>query len=559
MKLEQRGFLGTDTASIEIPEGQITILAGLNGAGKSSLLTGLRCVVDMDNKPLGFTKSEAMELVHEGMTEGEVVLTSKTGTRKLSLPGLEIKTISGSGINASKTALQIVRVGELTTEERSKLLQSVLKTQSTKAKLKEELERIAHLPDADLTSCLTNCFGTDRLEPKGWDAAAKSLESAATVKKGEFKATTGFVWGKNQGETFKPAGWADDLSEVALSSLNVERVKARENLEKAIAANAIGEQEYLKLETHAAKVPNLINGLEASQATVKQFQLKYDELMAKMSESKTQAVECESCNAVGYVENGKLIKCDSGFMTKEEVAAMVKEIEKAQAALNTAKLAVTSAEGALKAAQESARCVKEWTKVEESPIDAARNLLDIAEQRYKAKETRQKGQEIHRQVIALLEAAELVGPEGLRKRLLIAGIETFNADLAKLTEIAGLPTISINNKLAVTWKGRQYRLISRGEQWITDAVLAIALQKYDDSQIMIFDEASIMDRGHRNGFFKLLRSLKVTTVVGMMAFVAKDGTREVPNLAAMKTPCGITYWVENGHVQRLDEVAKEAA
>lgn len=572
MLLEIRSYRGIDRADIEFADG-ITLLAGKGHQGKTSIVESLVAITTSKPNLYGLTKAEAPEICHNSAKTGSITMKAASGTRQIDLPSFELRTITGHGLNCSPLALGQIHVAQQSENDRAKSLAHYLGATVDRKRLLQELTEVVAdksgqrpLSDEYKNQIADIVLGTDKLPPKGddpWQSGKDWAEKTAAAKKALFKATTTFTWGSNQGLTFVPAGWEADMDAVdenlqpvvTAEMLASDLTAAQEHLEQQIRENAITEAEIDKLHQLVA--------MRAEQ------QAKLDEWRTRASEYEREIAGLDGREGIYYF-NCKGCQSSYNVVIDEESRSVVitdriplpataaKDLKTFRDGLANAETAIRLHQANLLSIQKAESRLAEigdQAVGDSKKIDEARAAVRRAEARLKAWSAKQAGIALHWEIVGLLKAAELLGENGLRRRVLVSLLDGFNKELSQLCEVAKFKAVSIGTDLRVRYGGRPYALASKSERQGADYVLQLALARRENPSFVLFDDADRLDREDRNGFFGLLRAMKIRAVVAMMLVANRQSEFEVPDLAAAK--CGTTYWVQEGKVTKYG-VAQEA-
>jgi hypothetical protein len=96
-------------------------------------------------------------------------------------------------------------------------------------------------------------------------------------------------------------------------------------------------------------------------------------------------------------------------------------------------------------------------------------------------------------------------------------------------------------------------LLSKSERYRADASIQLLVSKIEKQEIVVFDEADMLDRVGRNQLFTALSKCKISSLVAMTCFKNREGVMEVPDLA--KAGLGLTYIVDGGVSKPLHQEA----
>lgn len=532
MKLTVKAYRGADNAEIILADDKITLIAGENGQGKSSIIEAAQAVLAARPLPTGMTKGFGRAVIHEAHQEASVRFDSRDGVRKLTYPDCQIHTLEGTGLLCDDWSLGLLKLTRLPIDERARRLTEIASCVVTRERLLAELSPLA-MDAVQLERLVALALS------KNFEAANKQAEGWARELKGEFKAVTGIQWGSNQGVTFTPSGWEDSLARYTLKELEEDAKDKQKNLEAAIGAAALTQQakeHFGKRDEYAKEVERWAR--EVEQLTI---QLKSAREESDTHQRRSQKLTCGGCGLVGIVENGILTKAPEKPVSQPK--SQVKEIElklgNAQATLGIAKNNFDKAvgcEGSLKQAPD---------------VESFRQAAERAQQRVRAKVAKDQGTHLHHRIVDMLKAAEIVSPAGLPLKALHEALESLNQHLSWLCRAAGWAQVEITRDLDLLYNRRPYWLLSKSEKYRADATVQLVLARILRQEMVIFDEADMLDRTGRNQLFAALSTIKISALVAMTTFRAKDGSMEVPDLK--RAGLGITYIVDSGMASPLSE------
>ena len=367
----------------------------------------------------------------------------------------------------------------------------------------------------------------------GFEVANKVATDWAKELKGEYKGVTGQQWGKNQSATWTPEHWQADLElekqETLIADVNNTRARFEAKIAEVAAAKKnnefAGKKEIYEREIAicSEKIDALTEALEKHR----------EDLAARKLSS--QVVTCSGCGLEGSIENGKLVAlshCTTNVSTRA-LETLVKNTESDLANL----------QAKLGAAQQGYKQADvEIVAIDDAAVEVERAALTLSEQRLQAFTKKHRATSLHKQIEETLRVADIVSPDGLPMRALQESLETVNAKLGKLCDLAGWSRVAISRDLRLTYRDRPYKIISESEKYRCDVTFQMFAARALKSQIVLLDQADILDKNGRDDLFNLLAECGITAIVGMTAEAA-------PNMGALD--CGCTYVVENGTVREM--------
>ncbi|MBF0260419.1 MAG: hypothetical protein HQL97_01105 [Magnetococcales bacterium] len=243
MKLQVTNFLRIKSAEIAIAKEKITLIAGDNESGKSSLLRAtaacalLRAIpVVNDEGKDQILKGQSAVMVTGGAKKAEVVLSDGSNAAAVIWPK---NTVTGvSPVKASAISCGLVQWMVATADSRRVMLRDALAA----IKIDTEPTRAA-LVDAMRSAGISDDGMIDRvwkmIEAKGWDAAAKEVASKWSEATGAWRAVTGTAYGEQKAKTWKPVFWRDEWIDADLVSMRAMLDQAHHDRDEAVKKRAV--------------------------------------------------------------------------------------------------------------------------------------------------------------------------------------------------------------------------------------------------------------------------------------------------------------------------------
>lgn len=519
---------GIDRADIEIEESRTTLLAGGNGQGKSSIINAATAVLLPRPYPAGTTKK--FPIINNAHKDAFVKFESGYVTRQVTYPSAEVHTLAGYGIACDEWAVGEWKMVDFKEEDRAKFLTELAGTKPTRERVEIELKDL-NIEADKLKSLIDSALNIS------FEVASKTAEGWAKELKGEFKVITGVQWGSNQGLTFRPEGWTDDLATSTRENLVACVESAKKTLEDAIGKAALyraaGDKEAI-----AKEIAEWSEKLENYEQSVNDARTMLD---AKQQSSKV--VKCSGCGLEGTVEGSSLVARPQAVgSTESDMSELQRTLKQAESGRNNAQLALGVAKGKFENAEGAGEPVE---------VQPFRDQAQLAERRLKAFDAKHKGTDLHYRISDMLKAAEVLSPDGLPKTALLEGVKVLNVQLAKLCEIAEWGRVDIDDSLMLRYEGRVYhrRILSKSERYKCDVTFQVLWARIKKSQVVLVDDADdLRDYAAQEGLFTLLHACKLTALVGMACADAP------PDLEA--AGIGETYIVERGTARKMKEAVQ---
>lgn len=553
MQIEVKNYRGVSDASLALAP--IALVAGPNGAGKSSIAQAVAAAITQNAAPIdGIAKNAAGQLLRDGTKRGRCVVGDDTGNATANWPGASVG-VEGQAPWASDIAAGITSLVTMKPKDASALLISAMEAMPTLDKLTKALPGVS-------TEMVTAIW--DVTQSEGWDAAHKRCQERGAKMKGAWEHVTGERYGSAKGETWVPAFFETMADEVELSDLQAELMSAKTDLEEKIANQGAAQAEIDRLSGIVTAGLAAGESLAGSDEQIDELQAIQDGLAAELNalprpENGDSYVECPHCKGHLVIVSRAEVRVPSTGMSDEVNAARVQAItdktnEYEVARQNTAQL--TQEIGVLRRARENGQ--QAAVQLDAMPrgtvtaddIGAARAYAERAEDQVrafeKAIEAEEAASNLHGQIVTNVKILEVLAPDGLRQTVLADKMAEFNGMLGRLSETAGWPAVKLADDLGQSLGDRPYILLSESEKFRVRLVLQVAIADLDGSDVLIVDAADILDRGGRNGLFKLLSSTGMRALVCMTMNKAED----VPNLA--KAGFGASYWLNESVLELIE-------
>lgn len=554
-------FRGIRTAKLHCS--RIALLAGQNEQGKSSILDAIRSVLDGTARPYGLTKDEvATELLYGDSDQACVtLLESRDGHddrgSEMKWPSGDISTM-GAPFRATPFATGSVRFTSLPDQEKAKVLAQYLKTEPTETEFLKGTEAVG-LDPTELAQAWKDIVAL------GWDGAHQKHKTMATEAKGAWKAITGAQYGTSVGGNWRPKNWGPDheaMTDAELVELLAEDTKA---LEDEIGTVAINADEKGRLQAAVNNLPKLTELLTTREADGKRAKTILDKAEADLKAipvlPKDKWPTCPHCNEPVQIMGTETLRKAPKPLSEKERVALTDKIhaaedvhKKALAAYDELRVAYQTVQGDIKTAQAAKEQLEgagpDGPKVN---MDELRTNLANTQSVINFKKKIRDALKQHSAIIARLDLVEALSPEGLRQVKLATKIDEFNDRLGALCDVAGWTKVAVDGNGVVTLNGVRYPMCSGSGKARCDVTLQVAFGIMDGSEVLLVDEADILDGKGRNGLFSLLAHTGLYAIVGMMM----TKSAQAPDLAAAEL--GATWWIQDAAAVPLEQIKAKAA
>lgn len=535
--LEARNVRGI--REVSTPLDGITLVAGLNGSGKTSLAQALAAALTGTAPLPGLKKSDLHLVLRAGTAAGQAVVSTPAGRSAWGLPEGKVQS-EGTPPQASPYAAGIVSVLDLPLKQATEAMARYIDANPTREDL------AAALPDLDPDELAM--LWRD-IEAGGWDGAHANAKEDGARMKGKWEQVTGERYGLKKAASWLPPGWHPGLESESLDALTARVAETKAAYAIAIKAAAISGDARERLAALAALVDPRREAWKTSEAAYKAAAQAEDAADKALDESRFcgRPLSCPHCGAAVALDkaSGALI---ASTYSQEEAAkheaehkALVAALAAATANTRQAHTALQDANRALHDSEDAAaQLAASPAPGDNAALEAAQAALDMAQYGLTAWQAYTAAMGHHAAIVRKAAIVTSLAPDGLRAVALARALTAWNASLAALCAAAGFPVVRMEHDLSTSYGDRPYALLSESEQYRTRAIVQAAQAATDGSALVVFDRADILDREGRNGLFRLALHLALPAVVCMTANLPGD----VPDLAARGM--GRTLWLEGG-------------
>lgn len=588
-RIQADNLLGLQSIDVKLATA-VTIFAGRNGAGKSSIQEAVRMAICQDQVRDVTTKKEFGKLVHGEAKAGGAQITIDDDHEKSFAFNMPKGDFSGPEITESmRVALHGQRFAQMTADQRRTFLFGL-------TKLKPTADRVRARMLADKWAC--DEAKTDAVLPMlrtGFPAACDYAKTKATESKGAWRALTGETYGSVKGPAWEaplpdlPDGDLAHLADV-VSGLDRNIASMNENLgairNAARQANEAATRRAALAEA-PAKVVSITDQLERAKKELADYLPKVEALRLRAGgkarvglvhdmaahlqqylpsmASSNAAHEATALLERYTTEHGKL-----GAKVDTEAQAALPEHESGLVVLQNRVqnlerdlASATQAKGqfdALAPAGEAVDVSAEVSEVEQMIADAKigrqaaeNNRLDIETATKKRADAASKTAQAlgyHDDVMAWTKVADALAPDGIPAEMLLDALAPVNAALEQAAIDTEWMQAVISPDMTVTAKGRPYQLLSESEQWRTDAMIAQVVSELSGLRILMLDRIDVLDLPGRAQLLEWVDSLAFNDVI--------DTALLFGTLKALPEGLADTitaYWVDGGLIAGAQQQA----
>ncbi len=565
IELTVASYRGVNQATVAL--NRVAIVAGLNGQGKTSFAQAASAALTGVFAPgMALKKTEATALVYRGATTESMSKASfDEGTGTMRWPSCEYAT-SGNVPAVSYFAAGVSKLPLLDEKERARVLADYLQTMPTKEELREALAESVQAKADDKSTWQAIDGVVDAVLKSDYETVEKKLKEGATKAKGAWENITKRRYGSKVAQEWLPEGFSLlDLTSKNADQLNDEITALNVKASQAIAAQAVDASNLMALDASADKLDELVKQESAQQEKVSSAsQALIDHASSKPAQPMKKGqppLDCPCCHNDLEMVDGKLRQFVGG-PTDDEIAAqtetmriwqeahtrLTSEYDNQKDVLRGIQQDIKSSENSKREADSIRAKINSIpaSQQEASNPDKIRADIDFARRQIAAIEQYQQATKLASSAILNASAADVLSPDGIRKKKLASALQYINEMLANIAKVAGWQPVSITDELAVRYGAFPYALCSESEKYRANIMLQFAMASMDASPVIVIDAADILDAKGKNGLFSLINAdSKRHFLVCMTA----SSPEKVPDLN--RSGIGTTYWIEAGKVKAI--------
>ncbi len=576
-KLEITNFQGLRHAALDV-SAPVLLVAGHNGAGKSSLLDGVAMAFSGQPRRVSL-KKEMDKLITEGAKKGEARVEWLDEAGEAQACGVALPSGKGSPLADSPFlpfVLDASRFAALDAKDRRRVLFDLTGASASPAEVGKRLEAKGLDPAL-----------FEKVKPllrSGFPAAVEQAKSYASEARGAWKAITGENYGSEKAVDWAPELLATVVTEDQVAEAGKNLQLLEDDLAEAQQALGASKQARQAADGRAQRIAKLreLVDLEPRRrnklTTDEQNQDEWSEkvMAAELASSGSvphQPLTCPHCQGAVDLQAGTLVVHQPPEQIADAEAA--RRLPEYREYLASAQRAVANSQRDLDECQAAAEQIKalEAESVEtpsaeaiangEQAInelrqarDASRAKLVALQEALEAAAQREasiaKAQAAHQDVVAWTGMADALSPTGIPAEILADAIGPVNDTLKRLSGIAGWSPVQISADIDVTFGGRLYGLLSESERWRCDATLALTIATISGLRLALLDRLDVLDLPSRNQAIALMRAMTSDREIDS---VVVAGTLKEP---MAKTPDWLqAVWIDAG--QLADQQHQAAA
>jgi len=556
MKVRIVNYVGCARAELDL-DGGITLVAGDNAVGKSSVLRGIGALLTGDTMPKGVNKGDSQVMIMDGAKAGELILTTGDSAATVTYPNPKFVT-QGEPPQASPIAAGQAAFTDFKEDDRARFLQMLLNALPTHEGLNEALKDYMSAEDIDSL--------TGMIEREGYDGACERLKEKRVKLKGHWEEVTGQRWGDVKAQQWMPEGWGE-YDEQSAEQVSARLAASQEAYERVSKQAAIDEGEYQALVDLLGKREPTQMALDMARRQLPTIEADWANLHGQLETLPPEVetgVPCPHCGAhvvIRYEDNGTFSLDPIEPMTegeperrrraieakREEVAEAYRKLEYQQGHIGACEQRLRE----ISAAESKLKGVKKGAQGDPKAVEKAKAQMEKAAASAVRVKLAKDADSTAERVRLYTLVIDLLAPDGLRRRALNAKLAAFEAGPLTLL-VKDAPTwkaVTIDREtLMPRYGGRPFVLCSKSEQWRTNTILQIAFAQAEGAAAVCIDGADILSQdGQDDLFWGVLGKLPFPAVVGSMY----SRTKLVPNLE--KAGIGHSFWMTDGSLYTLAE------
>ncbi len=581
MDISVVNFMGLRSGEVTVSP--IALVAGMNGAGKTSLCRAVAAAVCSIPVPAVemfggklvplVKKSDVDAIIHDGFPSGSVTIEAKPGQARVSWPSCDVSS-AGHPPSSSLLAAGLTIIPELSADQRTAALIELAGALPTKDDLRNALSNPdKHAGDLFDDEAIKQGMSLidylwSRIEVDGWDIAAKGVAEARAFVRGQWCAASGRKkWGDNIVESWRPDGWRDELYGAGAEDLADTRDALVKKWEVLIEKRGGDRSQDEINDRLAAGVPTIETEIHECGQLLAEKKSHLDKARAERDNlpeiQGASGAKCPECGTHLRPEKDK-----EGFLkltrtaigetkSREEYAAEFKKRSDLDAKINELVAATEGLDRRIDRLKDDLTCAKEAAaSIADRVVDADRDReIDSAKD---AADAAGKDVLIHtsyhqarahaaraKEIDAIHSALDT---GGIRETIAATKMGAFNSRLQEVCVTADWDTVTVEADMSICYGGRLYSLLSKSERYRVNATLQLAAD--DGSDVLVFDGIDILDRVGREG---LLQAVIVSGKHALLTMTS-NSPELVPDLD--RANIGKSYWISDGVItSRADAVS----
>ena len=128
---------------------------------------------------------------------------------------------------------------------------------------------------------------------------------------------------------------------------------------------------------------------------------------------------------------------------------------------------------------------------------------------------------LHQTIARYADIARALGPEGVRAKMLAAGLTKLNAGLGVIAKAAAWPLSTVGDNGGIAIADRPIALCSESERWRAQAAIQLTLGAITGSKVVVLDRGDLLDASNRAGLVRAVN--RVVGKTGMAVLLCSTG------------------------------------
>ena len=563
-----QNYLGARAVELPVTT-PIVLLAGKNGAGKSSLQEAIRHALGGEAARVAL-KKDFKALMSDGASSSYATVATSEGEFSIVLP-------SGKGMHFDHGALPFVldpaRFARLDANERRGFLFGLFNLSPDGPAVVDALKA---------RGCAAAKIEQVRpLLRAGFDAAAKEAQAKARDAKAAWRAVTAEAWGSEKaGKWAAPAPtetYGKDMiaaAEAAVAETDAAIAEANQQIGEARAKarqHAEARRQIEELKAKAARLQAARIKLNLDQAQLDEWTAKLATLPEPGSNKPAQHLYgCPCCGVALQIVGGELVKyelpeagpLDPDIETKRKqwsdaVALYTRSVANDQRDIADAERAaqeIVALEKRLGEAPPATELLEQLLAGHQtdkkSRAATLAQMFEANRQAQAASENTKKAAAHHADVMAWLAIADALAPDGIPAEMLASALGPINDRLIAAAGMAEWAPVTITRDMDILAGGRPYALLSESEKWRADAMIGAAIAELSGLRLLVLDRFDVLDAKGRED---LIYWMDAMAAEGLLDTALVFGTMKALPAGLPETITPV--WIEGGVVGEMREAA----
>lgn len=601
-----QNFLGARQIDLAV-EQPITLLAGMNGAGKSSLRDAISLALTADLCRVA-KKGDAATLISEGAAATRVFVQTDERDFEVAISKAGKITDSAAGMEppaALPFVLDPSRFARLADAERRTFLFQLLGIETSHKAIGERMARRG-LDEQKIAAVLP-------VLRAGFAAGERHAKDQASQARGAWKVVAGEAYGDKKADGWQPtavdvAGDPAKKAEHARAQVGECEVQIA-SLQQQIGAARAARQAYEAEAIRRERLRDQVKMVDRIRDRLKTAEENVEACRAQLA-----AAGGEDPRAPGSFLLRGLASVTAEFVAEAEGSAEVIQLspqteallararahlaeyrklhgdpngepgdparaDEIRRGLQTAESGAANARRDLAAAEAAAA---ELAELEKTPLEAPASVGDIEEQlrelttkrdewraderkyREAAGAAERRTQQIedaarhHADVQQWSAIADALSPDGIQAEMIAEALTPLNDCLIEHAGLAQWQPVRIGADMAITVGGRLYGLCSESERWRADAMLAMTIAVLSGLRLAVLDRLDVLDATGREDALYWLSDVADAQLVDTAIVLAT--LKSAPPADALPAHIA-SHWLERGTlmVASSTEQRREAA